>query len=183
MTRPGRIGLIGGECSGKTTLAGALAEVLSGCVVDEQLRVFVEKHGRPPRAGEQGDVLRAQISHEDEGARTCARDVLIVDPAALMTAVYSLSYYNDSSLIDEAVEHARHYDLVVWCDIDLPWEADPGQRDGPDFRARVHELLASIVAERLEPAGIRVVLVSGDVAERIGAVTRAWQPEAPIEPT
>jgi nicotinamide riboside kinase len=152
MTRPGRIGLIGGECSGKTTLAGALAEVLSGCVVDE-------------------------------GARTCARDVLIVDPAALMTAVYSLSYYDDSSLIDEAVEHARRYDLVVWCDIDLPWEPDPGQRDGPDVRARVHELLASIVAERLEPAGIRVVLVSGDVAERIGAVTRAWQPGAPIEPT
>ena len=44
-----RIGLIGGEGSGKTTLATALASALPACAVDEGLRAFVDREGRTPR--------------------------------------------------------------------------------------------------------------------------------------
>lgn len=181
MTRPGRIGLLGGECTGKTSLARALADVLPGRVVDEHLRAFVEIKGRPPAADEQRDVMRAQIARESDLEQASA--TVITDPAPLMTAVYSLAYFADGSLVDEAVAHARGYDLVVWCDIDLPWEPDPGQRDGPEYRARVHDILTAMVAERLEPEGIPVLRVSGSLDQRIDAVTRAWQPGAFIEPT
>ena len=45
-----RIGLIGGEGSGKTTLATALASALPACAVDEGLRAFVDREGRTPAA-------------------------------------------------------------------------------------------------------------------------------------
>ena len=43
------VSLIGGECSNESTLAkAALAARLDGILVVEQLRLFVDEHGRPP---------------------------------------------------------------------------------------------------------------------------------------
>jgi nicotinamide riboside kinase len=182
MTGPGRIGLIGGECTGKSALAKGLARRLDGCVVDEVLREFVLERGRPPRRSEQAGIMAAQVAREEATWATCS-GVTIADPAALMTAVYSVAYFDDVSLMDQAVAHAHGYDLLVWCDIDLPWLADPGQRDGPEHRARVHELLSAIVAQQLKPAGISLIRASGALERRIATVTRAWQTLPPIPPT
>ncbi len=60
-----------------------------------------------------------------------------------MTAVYSILYYGDDSLWEPALAHHRTaYVLTVWCDIDMPWLADPGHRDGPDWRRRGHLMIA-----------------------------------------
>lgn len=170
-----RIGLLGGECSGKTTLAERLGAALPGCVVPEHLRAFVSAEGRPPRQVEQAAILAAQRAAEDRVAEACAHDTVVADPAVLMTAVYSLAYFDDGSLLAEAIEHARAYSLVAWCDIDLPWVPDPGQRDGPEHRARVHALIGELVRERLGPAGIDVVRVSGPTDARVAAAMRAWR--------
>lgn len=177
----GRIGIIGGECSGKSTLASALSRDLPACLVPEELRSFVESHGRPPSAAEQADLLVSQARAEDEAAESCPHPWLVADPAPLMTAVYSVLYFDDPSLLPEAVAHARGYDLVVWCDPDIPWEPDPGQRDGPDLRARADAIIADAVRDLLTPAGVRVLRVSGDEVARVtsvrDAVDRAWRPE------
>jgi nicotinamide riboside kinase len=63
---PRRIGLIGAESSGKSTLAQALAAILPACVVPEVLREFTSDHGRPPRIHEQRAVLESQMEREDD---------------------------------------------------------------------------------------------------------------------
>ena len=57
---PARIGLIGGECTGKTTTATDLAGRFAAAVTPEALRDFVIRHGRTPRAEEQRPIMREQ---------------------------------------------------------------------------------------------------------------------------
>jgi nicotinamide riboside kinase len=173
---PRRIGLLGGECTGKSTLARALAEALPGCVVDEELRAFVDREGRPPTRDEQAGVLADQADREDTLARTCRHPWLVTDPAPLMTAVYSVQYFDDPTLLPAAVEHARGYALLVWCRPDLPWVADGPHRDGEQQRARTDALIDDLVTSTLTPGGLTVVPVTGDPAARVLAVLRAWQP-------
>lgn len=172
---PRRIGLIGGEGSGKTTLAGALAALLPACVVDESLRAFVEREGRTPRRDEQESLMRDQAAREDEVAAACPHPWLVADPAPLMTAVYSLLYFDDDSLVAPALQHAAAYDLVVWCRPDMPWVPDGRQRDGSGQRDAADAIVGRLVREELAPRGIRVTGVEGDVDHRVAAVRRAWQ--------
>jgi nicotinamide riboside kinase len=180
---PRRIGLIGAECTGKSTLAHALAATLPAVVIPEYLRGFVDQHGRTPRQDEQYLILWNQSRIEEEAAEAAAMDTLIADPAPLMTAIYSLAYFDDASLMEAGVAHARGYDLLVWCDDDLPWMADGPQRDGEAHRTRVHGVIRDVVTEHLSPQGLSVLVVSGSEPQRIDAVRRVWLPEHPREST
>lgn len=172
---PSRIGLIGGEGSGKTTLAVALAGVLPACVVDESLRAFVEREGRTPRRDEQESLMRDQAAREDAAAAACRHHWLVADPAPLMTAVYSVLYFDDDALVAPALLHAAGYDLVVWCRPDVPWAPDGLQRDGSGQRDAADAIIGRLVREELTPRGIRVTEAAGDVDHRVAAVRRAWQ--------
>ncbi len=175
MPVPRRIGLVGGEGTGKTTLATALAGVLPARVVDESLRAFVAREGRTPRRDEQAALLVEQAAREDEAAVGCPHPWLVTDPAPLMTAVYSLLYFDDDSLLAAALQHAAGYDLVVWCRPDFPWAPDGLQRDGAGPRDAADAIIGRMVVEDLGPRGIRVLEARGDVDHRVAAVRRAWQ--------
>ncbi len=180
---PLRIGLIGGECTGKSSLAEALAAALPACRVDEVLRETTDREGRPPRQDQQAGILAQQQAREDATARECPHAWLVADPAALMTAVYSRVYFDDDSLTAAASDLASGYSLVVWCADDLPWTADGAHRDGPDARSRADTVIAAVVREHLEPRGIRVLRVNGPLEERVARVRRACQPGRPGAPT
>jgi nicotinamide riboside kinase len=190
-----RIGLIGGECTGKSTIAAMLAERLPGSVASEVLREFVAKRGRVPRMEEQRQVMLDQVAREEAlavevgGTSAGGRHVVIGDPAPAMTALYSDVYYGDDSLLGDAVQHAGRYDLVLWCRPDLPWVPDPGQRDGPEYRTLVDERIDRFVRDHLTPAGICVTELTGDAGARLttalaafhecmAAASCAWQPPA-----
>jgi nicotinamide riboside kinase len=173
---PRRIGLIGGECSGKTSLAAALATALPACGVAEVLREFVDREGRAPLRGEQSRILAEQQAREDAAARRCPQGWLVADPAPLMTAVYSRLYFADDSLTAPAAEHALGYQFVVWCAADLPWTPDGLHRDGREARDRANAIIADLVRDELEPRGIPVIRAHGSVEERVDLVRRAWQP-------
>ena len=170
---PSRIGLLGGECTGKSTLAVALGRALPACVVPEVLRETVDRLGRPPIHGEQAGIMAEQAAREQAMALACEHPWLVADPAPLMTAVYSLQYFADDSLVPAAVEQARDYDLIVWCDVDVPWAPDGTQRDGVGARDRTHEIVAALVRAELEPYGSTVIKVTGGLADRVAAVLAA----------
>jgi len=144
MAEPLLICLIGAECTGKTTLAQALAEHFRGLWVSEYLHGFCTQQGRTPNQQEQAGIMRAQFEQETSTlalARQTGCGLVFGDTAPLLTAVYSAHYFSDTSLLASA--HAVHgrYALHLVLRPDIPWEADGLQRDGMAARLAVHGLL------------------------------------------
>jgi nicotinamide riboside kinase len=100
-----------------------------------------------------------------------------------MTAVYSLLYFDDDSLVTTAARQATGYDLLVWCRPDIPWTPDGSQRDGSGQRDAADALIGRLVRDELRSSGIRVVEATGDVDHRVATVRRAWQRRPPHSPT
>lgn len=171
-----RIGFIGGECTGKSTLAVDLAGELSRQlgftvpVVGEVLRSFVTANGRAPLHGEQAMIMAEQRAAEDAAAVQASLTgpgVLLCDPATMMTAVYSDLYFSDGSLWEEALRQAQDYAVLLWCRPDIPWVKQDGQRDGPTFRQRADDRIADVVGRSLAPSGVTVHRVHGTRQARL----------------
>ena len=173
--------LLGGECTGKTALADGLTQALrerepelTVAVVPEVLREFVARCRRPPTRDEQEAIWRTQTRLLEEAIAASPTDGLVIcDPAPIMTAVYSLQYFDDGSLLSPALEEMASAEkssrkLVVWCAPDIPWQSDGIQRDGPEARERTHELIGTHVVPALER--IPLTVASGDVRERVAQV-------------
>lgn len=177
------ISVVGGESTGKSTLATELGRRLSADVVSEFLRTWVDQHqGRVPSASEQAEVMAAQ--HESELAALLAADRsgrrrVIADSGPLMTAVYSIQYYDDPSLLARAVEWTSASECVVWCQDDFPWHPDP-QRDGSHARAKSQQILAAILAEHPE---LPTLAVNGPPSQRVAAVLSRLQSATPQQLT
>ncbi|MGV1036882.1 MAG: AAA family ATPase [Candidatus Nanopelagicales bacterium] len=170
-TDPGLICLLGGEGSGKSTLGRALSQDLPARYVPEALRAFVDKEGRTPTQAEQRGILRAQVAAESAGLRSATAgglDWVVSDPGALMTAIYSIAYFDDESLIREALVHQSRYQVTFLCEPAFPWQPDGRQRDGPEHRQRVHDLLIDVVRSQ----HLDVVEVAGTPDDRIEQAMR-----------
>ena len=166
----GLIGVVGGESTGKSTLAAALGKRLPAIVVPEYLRTWVERHrGQVPQSGEQAEIMAAHRAAEVSGMLEAERSGLswvVSDSGPLMTAVYSIQYYDDPSLLPLAIEWTAHNDLILWCQDDVPWQPDP-QRDGSHARATSQQLLAEIFAAHPE---IPMLEVRGAFDERVETI-------------
>ena len=160
---PRVVALVGGECTGKSTLARVLCDCLPASLIPEALRAFTQEQGRVPRQEEQVEIAMAQQEVEAETIAETALDWVVCDPATLMTAVYSRLYYADDSLEEPAIVHAElTYDAIIWCDRNLPWTPDPGQRDGAEWRDHAHEVLAKL----LPRIDVPIFLASGNESDR-----------------
>ncbi|MFZ4874571.1 AAA family ATPase [Janthinobacterium sp. Mn2066] len=163
-----RVCLLGGESSGKTTLAAALAQHFDTRWVAEYGRELWESQD-----GELGydDLLkigREQVRREAVAARE-ARRWLFCDTSPLTTYFYCIEMFGKAQAeLAELAEAAGHrYDLVLLCAPDFPFIQDGTRRDD-GFRLRQHAWYRA----ELERRGIAYVEVSGTVADRVGQVAR-----------
>jgi HTH-type transcriptional regulator, transcriptional repressor of NAD biosynthesis genes len=127
-----RLALLGGESSGKTTLAQALAAALHTVWVPEYGRELWEALRRTLTAPELVQVAQQQIQREDQLALQ-ARDWLICDTTPLTTLQYCLHDHGDAPAALHAMAQ-RRYDLVVLCHADFDFVQDGCRRDDA-FRA------------------------------------------------
>jgi nicotinamide riboside kinase len=149
---PRRIGLLGGESTGKTTLARALADQLRALVAEEYLREFVRDYGRAPALADQEGIYLTQQMRVNRamGAAALAKSPwVIADPLPLMTAVYSVAYFDDDSLLAGGIADASTYDVLLWCAPDIEWAPDGAQRDGPEHRDRADRIISDLVAPQV----------------------------------
>ena len=159
------MGLLGGESTGKTTLALALSDALPGFVAEEYLRDFVRDFGRVPTLADQEGIFLTQqmtVRTVERAAEYAETPWVIADPLPLMTAVYSIVYFDDDSLLDAGIEDASTYDVVLWCAPDIPWVPEEGMRDGVDFRDRAD----LVIAERIAPV-LPLLRISGTPLDRV----------------
>ncbi len=141
--------VLGAECTGKTSLAQALARRLQAqglavVAVPEYLRQWCNAQGRCPRAHEQLLIAQAQTQTIAQAAKQA--QVVISDTSALQIAVYSELYFNDRSLYDYAAAQQHEVQLTLLMGLDLPWQAGDWQRDGPAVRERADTLLRGALA-------------------------------------
>ena len=118
------IAIVGAESSGKTTLAQALQQRIAGqglraATVEQSRRIADATHGHA---------------------------VVVADTTALMTAIYSEQVFGDRSLYAGAEAAHRRCDLTLVTALDLPWQADGLQRDGPHVREPVDALVRAALA-------------------------------------
>lgn len=170
--KPFRVAVVGGECTGKTSLCQALGLQLPAPWVPEYLREFVDRVARAPQAHEQVEILEAQIERERNAVAVARRGRLrwvVTDSAPIVTALYSEIYFGDRSLYPVAERHHAGYAFTLLTDVDLAWEPDGLQRDSPAMRAQAHERIRGWLAA----SGAPFMLVSGDEPARLAAALQA----------
>ncbi len=175
--RPIVIAVLGAECTGKTALARALAQRLAASTsqrvtwVPERLRQWCDEQGRTPRMDEQAGIAQAQQALIAQAGRQ--HDIVVCDTTAAMTAVYSEIVFGDHSLHAYAAEQQRCVDITLLTALDLPWQADGLQRDGPQVRGPVDRAIRRLLSSH----GMTWSLVSGQSDARLDS---AWQAVAPL---
>ncbi len=142
-----RVAVVGTECTGKTTLATALATHYETVWVPEFARQFVIDKGAAPELEDVDAIARGQIAGEDEKAGEASR-LLIQDTDLFSTLLYARHYYGDCPQWIEDALDKRAADLYLLADIDIPWVPDGGQRDRGDRREEMHELFRCALIDR-----------------------------------
>ena len=174
-----RIALLGGESSGKTTLARALAQALHTAWVPEYGRQRWEELRETLSVAELLQVARTQVAWEQQHAAQ-AQGWLVCDTTPLTTLQYCLHDHGHAP--DELHVLARRpYDLTVVCLPDFDFVQDGCRRDD-GFRNQQHAWTLARLAE----AGVVPLEVRGPVAQRLqqvlAAVAAAEVPSAAAEP-
>jgi HTH-type transcriptional regulator, transcriptional repressor of NAD biosynthesis genes len=166
----GRIALLGGESSGKTTLARALTAAMGTAWVPEYGRELWEQVRRTLTAEELVQVGQRQVEMEDAAAAECARlgrRWLICDTTPLTTLQYCLHDHGHAPPALEALA-ARRYDLAVLCVPDFDFVQDGCRRDD-GFRREQHEWTVQRLAALQQPS----LTARGGVPQRVQAVLHA----------
>ena len=170
--------LLGGESSGKTSLATALHDALAQrhglrvALVPEHLRIWCEEHQRVPLAHEQAAIAATQSQWMNKARATPGADLVVCDTSALAIAAYSELYFNDRSLWPCALQTQRSFDATLLMGLDLPWQADGLFRESPDMRAATDALLR----RELQGAGLPFQTVYGTKGQRLNNALRALSP-------
>jgi NadR type nicotinamide-nucleotide adenylyltransferase len=156
----------GSECTGKSTLARALAAHFGAPCSDEFVRGYLDRKGAPLDASDVESIARGQVAGEDATAAR-AGALLVKDTDLLSTTTYARHYYDTCPLWIEEAALARAGDLYLLLQPDLPWVAD-GQRDRPHAREELHH----VFRQALVAAGVAFVEVGGQGAARLQAALR-----------
>lgn len=165
-----RVALLGGESSGKTTLAQALAAALGTAWVPEYGRELWLQFERTLTIDELVAVARRQVALEDAAAaRLHHGEWLVCDTTPLTTLQYALHDHGAAPPELHALAQ-RRYDLTVLCAPDFGFVQDGARRD-EGFRAQQHTWTLARLAEQ----GVQPLVALGAVDARLQRVRAALQ--------
>jgi len=157
-----RVCLLGGESSGKTTLAAALAARLGTPWVAEYGRQRWEEQDGKLVFDDLLQIARTQLEHEHQLARQANR-WLVCDTSPLTTLLYSHALFGRAAPELEQLA-GRAYHHVFLCAPDFPFVQD-GTRQDEAFRQQQH----AWYLRELERRGIAFTLLRGRLDQRIDA--------------
>lgn len=171
-----RLALLGGESSGKTTLAQALAEQMHTAWVPEYGRQRWEELRETLDVAELVHVAQHQVELEDDAAAQRG-GWIVCDTTPLTTLQYCLHDHGQAPPELQALAR-RTYDLTVVCEPDFDFVQDGCRRDD-SFRQAQHAWTLA----QLQAHGVAWLSVRGPVPERVAAVLQhlATRAAAPAE--
>ena len=124
-----RIGIIGPESTGKTTLAKEIAERYHGTYVAEYAREFVERKGTTEVTYEElCEIAKEQIKR----LAVSGERLEVYDTELIVTKVwFDYAFGRWPEWLDEAIKKYP-MDLYVLLYPDIPWVPDPARSNGSD---------------------------------------------------
>ena len=166
-----RIAILGGESSGKTTLAAALAHHFGTVWVAEYGRELWEAQQGVLSESDLGKIAHEQIRREENAVRA-AGQYLFCDTSPLTTAGYSEWMFGrvDPRLSALAT---RRYDAVVLCQPDFPFVQDGTRRENA-FREQQH----AWYLQRITAMQCPFLQAAGPVPQRVSTVAQWLSREA-----
>jgi HTH-type transcriptional repressor of NAD biosynthesis genes len=162
----GRIGLLGGESSGKTTLAAALASHLQTQWVAEFGREHWEARQGALTYDDLLHIAQVQVAREDAMAGHAHR-WLVCDTTPLTTLLYCEDMFGRAEPALHTLAQ-RRYDKLFLCAADFPFVQDGTRRDDAFRRAQQRAYVAALSAQ-----GMPFTLLTGSVEARVAQVVHA----------
>lgn len=150
-----RIAITGPESTGKSMLAGQLAEYYDTIWVPEYAREYIDNLNRPYLLEDIVAIAKGQFENENIFAKKAKR-FLFCDSDFIVLKIWCEFKYNTCPawILDKVNNHI--YDLYLLMDIDLPWEYDP-LREHPHQR----ELLFNLYKDELAGRKLPFRIISG----------------------
>ncbi len=164
----------GSECTGKTTLAAALAARFGAPWSREFVREYVDRKQAALDASDVEPIAQGQLAAEQEAGRIAGQAgarLVIRDTDLFSTLVYAGYYYGTAPAWVAAAAARQAGDIYLLLAPDVPWVADGLQRDRPDEAAR--EEIHRRFRRALDAAGLRVVEIAGNWQAREAAAIEA----------
>ena len=137
-----KIGIIGPEASGKSTLARYLANRYKGTYVPEYAREYVERKGTTEVsydelcaiARHQIEELKnlSSVSEQSERSVFCQAKPVFFDTELIVTKVwFDYAFGSVPQWLNEAIGNYP-MDVYLLCEPDLPWTQDGARYNGSD---------------------------------------------------
>lgn len=162
-----RVAILGGESSGKTTLAAALAEHFGTVWVPEFGRELWVERGGHLRPEDLPLIAHTQIAREETACHRANRFVFC-DTTPLTTLLYRLDLFG-SAPVELETAALRQYDFTILCAPDFPFVQDGTRRD-PEFREQQHTWYADALSARRIP----FLHSRGTVQQRVAAISEQF---------
>jgi len=163
-----RVCLVGGESTGKTTLAARLARHFDCLWVPEVGRFYTEKFGTDPEdPGVWSTILSDQLALENHMATMTGKGLLICDTDLLTTSIWYKNWVGEEDEVYKVILNdyiangenrwsRRPYDHYLVLTPDVGW-VDDGTRSEGDKRMWYHEELVAGV----KASGVPYTLIDG----------------------
>ncbi|MEX2596202.1 MAG: ATP-binding protein [Salibacteraceae bacterium] len=163
-----KLALVGPECSGKTTLAKALAEYWNEPFVEEYSREYLEELGRNYNQDDLLEIAKGQLEKEYLVADQ-ANHFLICDTNTLVVKIWAEMRFGRAQNWIERQFLEKPYQLYVLCGHEgIDWEYDD-LRENPDDRLELYDNYKKALVK----AGKRFIEIEGTVEERLERIHKS----------
>ena len=159
-----KIVIIGPESTGKSTLTQQLATHYNTAWCPEFAREYLSEKGKDYSFEDLLNIARGQLILEDNLLATAKNGLYFIDTDMYVMKVWcEVAFNNCHTWILKQIA-AREYDLLLLCDVDLPWVKDD-LREYPDLHTR--QRLFKMYQDILINQRSKWAVISGSYAERL----------------
>ena len=168
-----RIGVVGPESAGKTTISKALAAWYGCKWVKEYARTYLSSLSRPVKESDLLSIAKHQHTLEETLATTAKQEkdkLLISDTTQLVMHIWGVYQYGRSHSWIEKAFATEKYSLQLLCVPDIPWSPDP-LRSLPSLIER--QKVFNMYKEALQKKKTPYVIIKGNHLYRLQQATSA----------
>ena len=127
-----KVGIIGPESTGKSSLALYLADIFKGTCVPEYARTYVEKKGSTEVSWDELCAIAQHQIEEMEQIANSQEPIAIFDTELIVTKVwFDYAFGQVPEWLNEAIKRYP-MDMYLLTYPDLPWIPDPARSNGSD---------------------------------------------------